>query len=58
MVTLNKVGYHNNLRNAEFYGNSSDIKPIEEVPNGSVYFEMDTSLTYLFDEENKVWHQQ
>ena len=59
MITLNKIGGYNNVKEAEFKGLSGDTKPIaDDIPNGSVYYEMDTSLEYRFDAENKVWLQQ
>lgn len=36
-----------------FYGKSTDKKPVDKIGNGSVYHEIDTSVTYLFDEEHK-----
>ena len=35
------------------YGKSTDVKPMERIGNGSVFHEIDTSKTYLFDEEHK-----
>ena len=35
------------------YGKSTDVKPTERIGNGSVFHEIDTSKTYLFDEEHK-----
>lgn len=35
------------------YGKSTDIKPTKRIGNGSVFHEIDTSKTYLFDEEHK-----
>lgn len=40
----------------EYYGLSSDDKPLDGVSNGSKFIEMDTSTLYLFDMENKVWY--
>lgn len=58
MITLNKIGGHNNLKQAEFYGLSTDEKIIEDVPNASTFYEMDTKKIYLFDKENKRWIEQ
>lgn len=44
-----------NLYLKEFYGLSTDTKPTENLANGSVFIEMDTSDVYFFDEENTVW---
>ena len=35
------------------YGKSTDVKPTKRIGNGSVFHEIDTSKTYLFDEEHK-----
>ena len=35
------------------YGISTDVKPMERIGNSSVFHEIDTSKTYLFDEEHK-----
>lgn len=42
----------------EYYGLSADDKPVTYVPNGSVYYEMDTFDMYMFDAKNKKWIQQ
>lgn len=34
---------------------STDTKPIENIANGSMLMEMDTSTLYLFDEESHTW---
>ena len=39
------------------YGKSTDVKPTNRIGNGSVFHEIDTSKTYLFDEEYKEWRQ-
>ena len=38
-------------------GLSTDDKPMEGVPNGSSFLEMDTGNVYVFDEENTQWRQ-
>lgn len=42
----------------EYYGLSADDKPVTYVPNGSVYYEMDTFDIYMFDAKNKKWIRQ
>lgn len=42
---------------AEFNLLSTDTKPTD-CPNGSRINEIDTGKVYLFDEENKVWHEK
>lgn len=44
----------------EFFGLSKDEKPVGvvegiKVTNGSVFIEIDTKKSYLFDEENQTW---
>ena len=39
------------------YGKSTDVKPTNRIGNGSVFHEIDTSKTYLFDEEHTEWRQ-
>ena len=36
-------------------GLSTDSKPVDGVPNGSIYIEMDTAKKYRFDKENEIW---
>lgn len=48
MVTI-----HNN---SYFYDAlSTDIKPVDNVPNGSTLYEMDTGEKYVFDITSKNW---
>lgn len=42
-----------NLR--EYRGKSTDSKPIEDVPNMSVFWETDTSKVYWFDGDAGEW---
>ena len=44
----------------ELVGLSTDEKPIgkfdgQPIKNGSLFFEMDTSNSFLYDEENSIW---
>lgn len=41
----------------DYYGLSTDTKPLEDVPNGSKFFEMDASKVYLFDAHGKEWKE-
>ena len=54
MITnvLNNTGVVN-----EYYGLSTDTKPVD-APNGSVFYEIDTSSEYLYDKENDEWLKQ
>lgn len=59
MVTLDKMDYGNTTR-LFLSGLSTDQKPTEKVEGvyltqNSVFREIDTSTTYLFDKENKRW---
>jgi hypothetical protein len=44
----------------EVRGLSTDEKPVEiengTIENGSVFIEIDTGDVYIFDAENKEWH--
>lgn len=42
----------------EYAGLSTDTKPIELVPNGSTFVEMDTQKFYAFDAANSTWIEQ
>lgn len=47
----------------EFFGLSTDEKPVDvydgmKITNASVFYEMDTKKIFMYDEENKVWHEQ
>lgn len=56
MVTMNKWGGVNGTAEAEFYGLSTDNKPVDEgIPNGSSFFEMDTFNVYFFNSTTKTW---
>ena len=44
-----------NEKTFEFRGLSSDEKPIENVGNGSIFFEMDTCKAYMFNSDEKMW---
>jgi len=62
MVTLQKYGRSYNRNVLEIAGLSTDIKPIDKlenahVVNGSVFIEIDTGKSYVFDEANKIWNQ-
>lgn len=57
MRTVNKVGGANGTTFTEFYGNTTDVKPTEDVPNGSAFYEVDNNMQeYRFDKENKIWY--
>lgn len=41
----------------EFYGLSDDTKPTDGIATGSVFFEVDTSAIFIYDEENSTWYE-
>lgn len=44
-----------NTMTAELYGLSTDTKPVTDVPNGSVFIEIDTGKVYIFNGAAKTW---
>lgn len=48
----NKTTY---IEYLEGYCNTSDIKPVKNVANGSNLIETDTGDWYFFNEETKTW---
>jgi hypothetical protein len=58
MVTVNRIGGQDAEKSSEIYGMSVDIKPINnEIPNGSVFIEMDTGIAYFYNAEAQQWVQ-
>lgn len=56
MVRSKRVnGYSDNAVLSEYYGLSTDTKPTENVATGSVFLEVDTGATFLYDEESEDW---
>ena len=55
MITLSKVGEKYNTPTHEYILKSTDTKPTELVPNGSVCFVFDKNELYVFDGEAKEW---
>lgn len=58
MVTLERASYQSASRNNEFYGKSTDTKPTKNVSNGDIFYEMDTSTVYMYDEQTSTWLEQ
>lgn len=64
MITVkSNVSVTNRKVPLEFIGKSTDEKPIGifegvKIPNGSVFYEMDTKTFYMFDEEGQTWYEQ
>lgn len=42
----------------EYWGLSTDEKPTVYVPNGSIYYEIDTGDMFIFDAEHSQWIPQ
>lgn len=55
MITVNKIGGRTETSHIEFVGNSTDNKPIDGIVNGSIFIEIDTQNSYMFNEENSTW---
>ena len=51
------VTYVNKIKVGRYAGLSTEEKPLD-VQNGSVLFEIDTGLYYMYDAENKTWYLQ
>ena len=46
------------IRNGDinfYWGLSTDAKPTGKGLNGSIFYEMDTEKSYIYDEETNVW---
>lgn len=57
----NDVNTKNNDREIELRGLSTDTKPTKvdgkDVPNGTVFVEIDTGKIYFYDLENQLWKE-
>lgn len=58
MVTITRTGGQTEDRGAELKGLSTDVKPIDNIPNGSSFYEIDTATVFMFDAQNKQWIEQ
>lgn len=56
MISINT---HKNRLNPfwDIRGKSTDSKPVNGVPNGSTYCEIDTGKGYMFDEATDTWYE-
>lgn len=45
-------------RQTQYFGLSTDTKPVTNVLNAEIFYEMDTKKAFLFDESNKKWLEQ
>lgn len=57
MLTLVKTGSADNSVVNEYRGLSTDTKPTTDVPNGSIFIEIDTGNIYFYDSANNTWIQ-
>ena len=54
MITLCRPAYYRAYTTPMFAGLSTDTKPVN-VPNGSRFTEIDTSILYFFDKTTESW---
>ena len=54
MITLCRPAYYRAYTTPMFVGLSTDTKPVN-VPNGSRFTEIDTSILYFFDKTTESW---
>ena len=65
MITIykktNVYNAENDKKEIELRGLSTDTKPLtvegKDVPNGSVFIEINTGKIFLFDLDNKTWNE-
>lgn len=62
METMSSYGASINRPLCEIAGLSTDTKPIEKVEgiriqNGSIFTEVDTGKTFMYDAENQLWYE-
>ena len=63
MITLNVTNNKNNATVRSFLGLSRDTKPIKRfrdkaIPNGSLFYEIDTARNYMYSADNETWYYQ
>ena len=63
MITLNVTNNKNNATIRSFLGLSRDTKPIKRfrdkaIPNGSLFYEIDTARNYMYSADNETWYYQ
>lgn len=58
MITVASSVWRGDAREIrEYRGLSTDTKPTENECNGSVFFEIDTSKVYMYDEASHQWRE-
>lgn len=58
MITLTRPSYYGASRYAEYCGLSTDDKTTIDANNADEFYEIDTSKTYIYDEETDSWIEQ
>lgn len=57
-ITKDKINLTNENNSIQtIFGLSTDTKPTDEIINGSIFIEMDTSKIYFYDLENEQWRE-
>lgn len=59
IITIDRQGGSIEPRSADMIGLSTDEKPTgtsaKNIPNGTLFIEMDTATGFFYDKENDVW---
>lgn len=58
MVTLTRPSYYDSPRYAEYCGLSTDDKTTIDANNADKFYEIDSSKTYIYDEQTDSWIEQ
>lgn len=58
MVTLTRPAYYDNYRYAQYCGLSTDDKATIDANNADKFYEIDSSKTYIYDEQTDSWIEQ
>lgn len=62
-ITINRTGGASFEKATELRGLSTDTKPTValdenlDMPNGSIYFEIDTATAYMYSAEDDTWYE-
>lgn len=58
MIKQTRPAYYTAPRYAEYYGLSTDDKSTIEAHNADVFYEIDKSKTYIYNEDAAQWMEQ
>lgn len=58
MITQTRPAYYDAPRYAEYCGLSTDDKSTISANNDDKFYEIDTSKTYIYDEQTDSWIEQ